>query len=119
MGRPWTEAEDAALVEHYPARGAAWDGWARLLGRRTVPSIRWRAHVLGLRCDDPRSLRKIPRYGRSRFRPDAGERTRGRSWAFERRADGLYDLTCDGRPTGRAYREDELPESARRGLVRQ
>jgi hypothetical protein len=57
-GRPsrWTAEEEALVVEHYPGHGAAWEGWKRLLPRRSPGAIGERALRLG--------VRKYPRIGR-------------------------------------------------------
>ena len=55
-GRPaWTDEEDAALYENYPAHGISWDGWERLLPRRSRQSISVRAVNLGIRCEKGRA----------------------------------------------------------------
>ena len=53
MARPWTPEEDATLREHYPAHGADWNGWAKLLPGRTAGAMHTRAYVLGLRYEGP------------------------------------------------------------------
>lgn len=47
----WTEAEDAALLRHYPRHGASWGEWEDILPRRTQTAISARANLLGARCD--------------------------------------------------------------------
>lgn len=47
-GRPWTEAEDALLREHYPEHGADWDRWAELLPGRSRFAIRTHASQAGI-----------------------------------------------------------------------
>lgn len=46
----WTEEEDEILREHYPAHGAKWGGWKKLMPERkpTEQSIQSRAKRLGL-----------------------------------------------------------------------
>lgn len=50
--RRWTDADVAALREHYPVHGSVWDGWADSLPGRTRKSIRGKARLLGLHAPD-------------------------------------------------------------------
>lgn len=51
--RLWTEREDDLIRRHYPAHGASWDGWARLMPERkpTRRVLTWRARKLGVRYE--------------------------------------------------------------------
>lgn len=50
---PWTEQDEATLIEHYPQHGGKWDGWEELLPGRTIEAIHSRAHLLGLSYEGP------------------------------------------------------------------
>lgn len=47
--RPWSQEELSRLSEHYPAHGATWDGWGRLLPERTEFAVSRMANKRGLR----------------------------------------------------------------------
>ena len=55
-GRGWTADEDQALRDHFPTHGRAWDGWARVLPKRTWAGITKHASVLGIRHDESVSM---------------------------------------------------------------
>ena len=49
MGGPrWTEQEDSIVRALYPAHGAAWDGWSRLLPGKTQRQVTYRANRMGV-----------------------------------------------------------------------
>lgn len=47
----WSDEEDAALAEHYPAHGGDWDGWETVLPGRTTVAIKTRASIVGVRME--------------------------------------------------------------------
>ena len=57
MGNEWTPEENLLLMEYYPDHGSRWEGWDRLLPRRSHRSIGARAHRIGLRSKHPFAAR--------------------------------------------------------------
>lgn len=46
----WTTGEEDALRRYYPEHGPSWDGWGKMLPRRSRNSISQHACKLGVKC---------------------------------------------------------------------
>lgn len=60
----WSDKELKLLMEHYPTKGAIWDGWDELLPNRSKTAIGTHARKIGLYMKQPnvkRGRKKIVR----------------------------------------------------------